>query len=94
MTAHRRAVTAVLTRIRPDVIDCSTWEAETLDYLQLPPQQRAPVVVRGDLSARTMGAPALAIAESDLVRRPTGSLPSPRSPRVTSLPPTASPHPR
>ncbi|HUY46868.1 MAG TPA: glycosyltransferase, partial [Streptosporangiaceae bacterium] len=69
MTAHRRAVTAALTRIRPDVIDCSTWEAETLDYLQLPPQQRAPVVVRGDLSARTMGAPALAVAESDLVRR-------------------------
>jgi D-inositol-3-phosphate glycosyltransferase len=71
MTAHRRAVTAALTRIHPDVIDCSTWEAETLDYLQLPPQQRAPVVVRGDLSARTMGAPAfaLALAESDLVRR-------------------------
>jgi len=69
MTAHRRAVTAALTRIRPDVIDCSTWEAETLDYLRLPPQRRAPVVVRGDLSARTMGAPALAVAESDLVRR-------------------------
>src|ERR1017187_5848368 len=52
MTAYRRAVTAALIRIRPDVIDCSTWEAETLDYLQLPPQQRASVVARGDLSAR------------------------------------------
>jgi D-inositol-3-phosphate glycosyltransferase len=67
LTAHRRAVTAALTAISPDVIDCSTWEAETLDYLQIPASHRAPVVVRGDLSARTMGAAVLAAAESDLV---------------------------
>ncbi|MGO9082634.1 MAG: glycosyltransferase [Streptosporangiaceae bacterium] len=36
MSAHRRAVTTALIRIRPDVIDCSTWESETRDYLQIP----------------------------------------------------------
>jgi glycosyltransferase involved in cell wall biosynthesis len=69
LVAHRRAVTAALVSIGPDVIDCSTWEAETLDYLQLPAPHRAPVVVRGDLSADTMGAAVLATAESDLVHR-------------------------
>lgn len=69
MASHRRAVTEALLTIAPDVVDCSTWEAETLHYLGLPSDKRAPVVVRGDLSARTMGANELVSAERDLVRR-------------------------
>jgi type II secretory pathway predicted ATPase ExeA len=69
LAAHRRAVAAALASTCPDVVDCSTWEAETLDYLQIPAPRRAPVVVRGDLSARTMGAADLASAESDLLHR-------------------------
>lgn len=67
MATHRRAVTLALAAIRPDVVDCSTWEAETLHYLALPSSDRAPVVVRGDLSARTMGAADLAETERALV---------------------------
>jgi D-inositol-3-phosphate glycosyltransferase len=68
MEAHRPAVMKTLMRIGPTVVDCSTWEAETLDYLRLPRHERAPVVVRGDLSARTMGVAELAAAEGHLVR--------------------------
>ncbi|MGW4326007.1 glycosyltransferase [Nocardia sp. NPDC004573] len=67
MTAHRASVTAVLDRIRPDVIDCSTWEAETLTYLHQLPEYRAPVLVRGEFSARTLGADDLAAVEHELV---------------------------
>ncbi len=54
LDAHRRAVSATLKRLRPDVAECSTWEAELLHYLGTP--DRAPVLVRGDLSAATMHA--------------------------------------
>ena len=94
LSAHRRAVTAALTGIRPDGIDCSSWEAETLDYLQLPPQHRVPVVVRGDLSARTMEQPPSPPPSRISSTAPTGSSPSPPSPPATSQPPTASPPPR
>jgi hypothetical protein len=52
--------------LRPDVAECSTWEAELLDYLRLP--GRAPVLVRGDLSAATMHAVDLAGDEQALCR--------------------------
>ncbi|MGH8877705.1 MAG: glycosyltransferase family 4 protein [Stackebrandtia sp.] len=68
LAAHRRAVTDALIGIAPDVVDCSSWEAETLAYLDLPRAERAAVVVRGDLSARTMGVADLAAAEHTLVR--------------------------
>ncbi|MGH3715458.1 MAG: glycosyltransferase family 4 protein [Micromonosporaceae bacterium] len=64
---HRHAVAAVLRGITPDVVDCSTWEAETLTYLQVPRELRAAVVARGDLSAATMGVRDLADAERQLV---------------------------
>lgn len=54
MTAHRTAVDQVLTALEPDLVESSTWEAETLHYVQRPASERAPVVVRGDLSAATM----------------------------------------
>jgi len=57
LTAHRQAVTTLLAGLRPAVAECSTWEAELLDYLQAP--DRALVLVRGDLSAATMRATAL-----------------------------------
>lgn len=56
LESHRQAVEATLTAITPDVVESSSWEAETLHYARRPPQTRAPVVVRGDLSAATMRA--------------------------------------
>ncbi|MFF0489769.1 glycosyltransferase family 4 protein [Nocardia sp. NPDC004068] len=67
--AHRAAVAAALQRLRPDVVDCSTWEAETLTYTNIPRGDRAPVLVRGEFSAATLGAPELAAAEQQLVQR-------------------------
>jgi glycosyltransferase involved in cell wall biosynthesis len=64
LTSHQHAVAALLDRLRPDVAECSTWEAELLDYLHAP--GRAPVLVRGDLSAATMGAAQLVDAERAL----------------------------
>lgn len=64
LLTHRRAVASLLAELRPDVAECSTWEAELLDYLKLP--GRAPVLVRGDLSAATMGAADLAGDEKAL----------------------------
>ncbi|MFH8886565.1 glycosyltransferase family 4 protein [Streptomyces californicus] len=60
---HRRVVDATLTAIAPDIVECSTWAAECLLYAQRPAQTRAPVLVRADLSAHTMGIPDYAAAE-------------------------------
>lgn len=62
--AHRTAVAVAVERINPDVAECSTWDAELLTYAQQP--HRAPVLVRGDLSAATMGAHTLAGDEQRL----------------------------
>ncbi len=69
LAMHRKAVRQILDRIRPDVVECSTWEAEALDYLHRPRNQRAPVLVRGEFSAATLGAPGLAADERQLVHR-------------------------
>ncbi|WP_084647102.1 glycosyltransferase family 4 protein [Parafrankia discariae] len=66
LAAHSRAVTAAVNRLDPDIVECSTWEFELLDYAQTP-ARRAPVVVRGDLSAATMNAPILAAGEQQLL---------------------------
>lgn len=68
LAAHRCRVALALDRLAPDVVDCSTWEAETLAYLRRPRSRRAPVVVRGDLSAATMLAARHVPAERALVR--------------------------
>lgn len=66
---HRHAVAKTLHALEPEVVESSSWEAETLHYARLPRLRRAPLVVRGDLSARTMRAfPHLATAERELVR--------------------------
>ncbi|MGH3160077.1 MAG: glycosyltransferase family 4 protein, partial [Streptosporangiaceae bacterium] len=68
LDAHRRAVAETLTALRPDIAESSSWEAETLHYARQPAARRAPVVVRGDLSAATMQAwPHLVNAERDLL---------------------------
>ena len=68
MTAHRQAVTEALATLRPDIVESSSWEAETLHYLRRPADERVPVVIRGDLSAATMRAwPHLITAEHDLL---------------------------
>ncbi len=67
---HRRAVADALTNLAPDVVECSTWEAETLAYLDR--QDRAPVLVRGDLPAATMGIPAMGRDERTLCARADG----------------------
>ncbi|MBT0773718.1 glycosyltransferase family 4 protein [Kineosporia sp. J2-2] len=69
LIAHRAAVADALDRVGPDVIECSTWEAELLTYLARPRSARAPVLVRGDLSAATMNAADLARDEQQLCRR-------------------------
>jgi glycosyltransferase involved in cell wall biosynthesis len=68
MERHRQAVTETLASLAPDITEASSWEAETLHYARLPPAARAPVVVRGDLSAVTMraGLP-LVTAERELL---------------------------
>ncbi len=65
---HRQAVAAALASLAPDIAESSSWEAETLHYARLPRAARAPVVIRGDLSAATMraGLP-LVTAERELV---------------------------
>lgn len=67
LDAHRASVAEALCALRPDIVECSTWEAETLHYLRR--EDRAPVLVRGDLSAETMGAYDLAPAERLLLSR-------------------------
>ncbi|MBV9026692.1 MAG: glycosyltransferase family 4 protein [Streptomycetaceae bacterium] len=68
LPVHRTAVARVLDALAPDVAECSTWEAELLTYASRPAAERAPVVVRGDLSAATMGAAELAADEAALCR--------------------------
>ncbi|MGH3979785.1 MAG: glycosyltransferase family 4 protein [Pseudonocardiaceae bacterium] len=68
LDTHRQGVDQTLAALRPDVVESSSWEAETLHYARRPTAARAPVVVRGDLSAATMCAFAhLITAERDLV---------------------------
>jgi D-inositol-3-phosphate glycosyltransferase len=68
LAAHRAAVVEALDQITPDVVECSTWEAELLTYLARPRSTRAPVLVRGDLSAATMNGAELAAQEQQLSR--------------------------
>lgn len=51
---HRSNVASVLEELQPDIVECSSWEAEALAYAVQ--KKRCPVVVRGEVSARTMGA--------------------------------------
>lgn len=68
LDVHRQVVDQTLTALRPDFVESSSWEAETLHYARRPADQRAPVVVRGDLSAATMRAFGhLITAERELV---------------------------
>lgn len=67
--ARLDAVAERLNEIRPDVVECSTWEYELLHYARQPRRKRAPVVVRCDLTAHTLGAPAMVEGERELVRR-------------------------
>ncbi|GAA0476511.1 glycoside hydrolase [Actinoplanes capillaceus] len=64
MVAHRAAVAAAVDLVEPDIAECSTWEAELLAYARQP--RHAPILVRGDLSAATMGAGTLAVDEQAL----------------------------
>jgi glycosyltransferase involved in cell wall biosynthesis len=67
--AHREAVANLLTDLAPDVVECSTWDAEALHYLRLPRSRRAPVVVRGEFSAATLGAHSMIEPERGLLHR-------------------------
>lgn len=65
---HRQTVEEILAALDPDVVESSSWEAETLHYVRRSRRGRAPVVVRGDLSAATMHAFShLITAERELV---------------------------
>lgn len=67
LTQHREGVARALDGAAPDVVDCSTWEAETLHYLARPRTRRAAVLVRGEFSSARPGAPQLARDERLLV---------------------------
>lgn len=67
LDVHRHAVAEALTALHPDVVECSSWEAEALHYLRRPHESRAPVIVRGEFSAATMQAADLVTAEYELV---------------------------
>jgi D-inositol-3-phosphate glycosyltransferase len=67
LTEHRNAVALAIDQAQPDVVDCSTWEAETLHYLARPRTRRSPVLVRGEFSAARLGAWQLARDEQRLV---------------------------
>lgn len=68
LDSHRQTVAATLAALNPDIVESSSWEAETLQYARRPRPERAPVVVRGDLSAATMHAFGhLIAAERELV---------------------------
>jgi D-inositol-3-phosphate glycosyltransferase len=66
LDTHRRAVAAAVDRIAPDIVECSSWEAELLDYTAFPSNRRVPVLVRGDLPAVTMHATDLVDAEREI----------------------------
>jgi D-inositol-3-phosphate glycosyltransferase len=66
---HLQAVSDVLMNLKPDVAECSTWEFELLGYLTVPLRRRAPVLIRGDLSAKTMGVPEYSSGECELLKR-------------------------
>ncbi|MGW0249291.1 glycosyltransferase family 4 protein [Nocardia goodfellowii] len=67
LAQHRRSVAQRLHQLKPDIVECSTWEAEVLTYLAEPRELRAPVMVRGEFSAATLGAAELAADERRLV---------------------------
>jgi D-inositol-3-phosphate glycosyltransferase len=67
LDAHRNAVAEILTALQPEIVECSTWEAEALHYLRRPRSARAPIVVRGEFSAATMHAADLVASERELV---------------------------
>ncbi|MFI5492361.1 glycosyltransferase family 4 protein [Actinoplanes sp. NPDC051859] len=69
MSVHRAAVARAIDLFAPDVAECSTWQAELLTYAQQQPSRRVPVLVRGDLSAHTMGADQLAADERRICGR-------------------------
>jgi D-inositol-3-phosphate glycosyltransferase len=66
--AHQEAVAAALRELRPDVAECSSWDADLLAYARQERGGRAPVVVRGDLSAATTSHAARAEEERALIR--------------------------
>lgn len=65
LDAHRAAVADAVATADPDIAECSTWEAELLAYAETSPV--APVVVRAEFSALTLGATDLAAAEHRLL---------------------------
>ncbi|MFX0573083.1 glycosyltransferase family 4 protein [Nocardia nepalensis] len=67
LRAHRASVAKLLRQLEPDIVECSTWEAEALTYLAEPVERRSPVLVRGEFSATTLGAQELAADEHQLV---------------------------
>lgn len=68
LAAHSQRVSTIVQELGPDVVECSSWEHELLDYFTRG-HARVPVVVRGDLSAATMGAHHLVEGEQRLLHQ-------------------------
>lgn len=67
--AYREKLAEVLRSLAPDIVECSSWGSELLAYAELPSACRAPVVVRGDLTAHTLGNQELARTEQQMLGR-------------------------
>jgi D-inositol-3-phosphate glycosyltransferase len=66
---HLNAVSNLLQKLNLDIVECSSWEFELLEYVQNAKSLRCPVVVRGDLTAKTMGITSLADGEQKLMEK-------------------------
>lgn len=63
---YLRKVLEIATEINPDICECSTWEYELLQYAKQ--ANRAPVIVRGDLTANSLGIKSMVAGEQDLLQ--------------------------
>jgi glycosyltransferase involved in cell wall biosynthesis len=51
--SYRRKVVSLLNKIDFDIVECSSWKAEVLDYARQ--KNHKPIIIRGDLSALCLG---------------------------------------
>lgn len=64
---YRQRLLKILNKIDFDLIECSNWKAETLEYVKQ--KSHKPVIVRGDLSAFSLNDFKEAAAEKELMQK-------------------------
>lgn len=66
--AYSQKIAQILPTLNPDIAECSTWGFELLAYLRSE-MRLTKVVVRGDLTAATLGASSYSTLEAELLER-------------------------